>query len=74
MKVSQSCPTLCDPMDYSQPGSFVCGIFQAKILEWVAIPCSGDLPNPGIKPGSPACRQILYCLSHHGSPTMNRKL
>ena len=36
-EVAQSCPTLCDPMDSSQPGSSVHGIFQASILEWVAI-------------------------------------
>ena len=35
--VTQSCPTLCDPMDYSLPGSSVLGILQARILEWVAI-------------------------------------
>ena len=35
--VTQSCLTLCDPMDYSPPGSSVHGIFQARILEWVAI-------------------------------------
>ena len=34
---SQSCPTLCDPIDGSPPGSSVHGILQAKILEWVAI-------------------------------------
>ena len=34
---SQSCPTLCDPMDYILPGSSVHGILQARILEWVAI-------------------------------------
>ena len=40
--VSRSCPTLCDPMDCSLPGSSVHGILQARILEWVAIPfCSG---------------------------------
>ena len=38
-----------------QPSSFsVCGIFQARILEWVAIPFSKDLPDPGIEPASPA--------------------
>ena len=37
MKVSQSCPILCNPMDYSPPGSFVHGILQARILEWAAI-------------------------------------
>ena len=36
----QSCPTLCDLMDCSPPGSFVHGILQARILEWVAIPFS----------------------------------
>ena len=35
--VAQSCPTLCDPMDCSQPGSFVHELPQARILEWVAI-------------------------------------
>jgi len=35
--VAQSCPTLCDPMDCSQPGSSVPGILQARILEWVAM-------------------------------------
>ena len=53
-EVSLSCPALCDPMDYSLPGSSIHGIFQAKILEWVAISFSRDLPNPGIKPRSPA--------------------
>ena len=38
--VAQSCPTLCDPMDYSSPGSSVHGIFQAGILEWVTVPFS----------------------------------
>ena len=36
-EVAQSCPTLCDPMGWSLPGSSVHGIFQAGILEWVAI-------------------------------------
>ena len=44
----------CDPMDCSLPGSSVHGILQARILEWFAISFSGDLPNPGIEPGSPA--------------------
>ena len=38
--VIQSCPTLCDPMDYSPPGSSVHGILQARILEWVSISSS----------------------------------
>ena len=36
-KSLQSCPTLCDPIDGSPPGSSVPGILQARILEWVAI-------------------------------------
>ena len=36
-EVAQSCPTLCDPMDCSPPGSSVHGIFQVRVLEWVAI-------------------------------------
>ena len=36
-EVTQLCPTLCDPMDYSLPGSSVHGIFQARVLEWGAI-------------------------------------
>ena len=39
-KSLQSCPTLCDAMDSSPPGSSVYGILQARILEWVAIPFS----------------------------------
>ena len=48
VKVAQSCPILCDPMDYT-----VHGVLQARILEWVTIPSSRGFPNPGIKPRSP---------------------
>ena len=44
-EVAQSCPTLCDPVDYSPPGSSIHGILQARILEWVAISFSRDLQN-----------------------------
>ena len=37
VKSLQSCPTLCDPIDGSPPGSSIHGIFQARVLEWVAI-------------------------------------
>ena len=46
--MNSSGPTLCDPIDYT-----VHGILQVRILEWVAFPFSGDLPNPGIEPRSP---------------------
>ena len=67
VQFTQLCPTLCDPMDYT--------ILQARILEWVAFSFSqgwgevGDLPNPGIKPRSPALQATVYQLSHKGSPS-----
>ena len=45
-EVIQSCPTLCDPMDCSLPGSSVHGIFQAIVLEWVAISFSRGSSRP----------------------------
>ena len=60
----QLCPTLCDPVDHSPPGSSVLGIFTAKILQWVAVPSSrGIFPTRG--PSSRLlhllhCRQALY--------------
>ena len=59
--LSQSCLTLCDPMDCSMPGSSVHGILPEY---WNVLPCPppGDLPDPGIKPGSPAL-QADYLLS-----------
>ena len=44
-EVAQSCPTLSDPMDYSPSGSSIHGIFQARILEWVAISSSKECSN-----------------------------
>ena len=45
-EVAQSCPTLCDPIDCSLPGSSIHGIFQARILEWVAISFSRRSSQP----------------------------
>ena len=45
-EVTQSCPTLHDPMDCSPPGSSVHGIFQARVLEWVAIAFSIKVSSP----------------------------
>ena len=50
--VTQSCPTTCNPMDRSLPGSSVHGIFQARILEWVAISFSKGSSWP--EPKSPS--------------------
>ena len=63
MKVAKSCQTLWDPMDY-----IVHGILQARMLEWVAFLFSRVFPTQGSEPGLPHCRQILYQLSHKGSP------
>ena len=46
--VTWSCPTLCDSMDYSPPGSSVHGILQARVLEWVAIPFSKGFSWPTV--------------------------
>ena len=46
----QSCPTLRDPMDCSLPGSSVHGIFQARVLQWVAIAFSNNVVDPGSIP------------------------
>lgn len=58
--VAQSCLTILDSMDCSLPDSSgSMGILQARILEWVAMPSQGNLPNLGLKPGSlPLQRQI----------------
>ena len=55
-------------MDCSLPGSSVHGILQARILEWVAISFSRDLPDPGIEPASPALAGGFFTTSHRGNP------
>ena len=66
--LSQFFVTLCDPRDYSLPGSSVHGILQARILECCHFFLQGIFPSQGSKLGLPHCRQILYYLSHQGSP------
>ena len=53
------------------PGSAVHGILQARILEWVARPPPGDLPDPGIEPESPTWQVDSLPLSHQGSSYWN---
>jgi len=58
-------------MDCNLPGSSVHGIFQARILEWVTLSYSRDLPNAGIQPTSlvsPASKVNSLPLNHLGSP------
>ena len=56
-------------MDCSPPGSSVHGIFQARILEWVAIPSPGDLPDPGSEPASPPLAGRFFTTEPPGKPT-----
>ena len=72
--VTQLCLTLCDTMDCSPPGSSVHAVLQARILEWVAIPFSGGVfSTQGLNLGLPHCREILYHLSHQGSPGLDKE-
>ena len=69
--VAQSYPTPCDPMDCSPPGSSVYGESPGKNT---GVGCHALLqeifPIQGLNPGLPYCGQILYCLSHQGSPSI----
>ena len=71
-KSLQLCTALCDPMDCSPSGSSVHGILQARILEWVATPFSKGSSWPRDRTHTSYVsyigRQILYPLSHLGSP------
>ena len=71
-EVAQSYPTLCDPMNCSLPGSSVHGIFPGKTP---GVGChfllQGIFPTQGWKPGLPHWRQMLYRLSHQGSPSLH---
>ena len=64
--MSDSSATHCN-----SPGSSVNGILQARILEWVAIPSPGDLPDPGIEPRSPALQVDSLLSELPGKPTMS---
>ena len=67
MKVAQLCLTLYDSMDNT-----VHGILLARLLEWVAFPAppTGDLPNPGIKPRSPALQEDSLPAEPQGKPIL----
>ena len=64
----QLCLTFCDPMDCSLPDSSV-GILQARILEWVAISFSGDLPDLGVEPGCPSLQADSLLSEPPGKPS-----
>ena len=71
-KSLHSCPSLCDPVECSLPGSSVQGIHQARKLEWVAMPSSrgSSLPRDGTHISYISCigRWVLYHWCHLGSP------
>ena len=66
MLLTQSCPTLCDPMGYiAHQAPLSVGFSRQEYWSGCPFPSPGDLPDPGIIPRSPALwRRILYCLSH----------
>ena len=64
---AQSCPTLCDPMDCSLPGSSVHGFSGNSPGVDCHFLLQGIFPTQGSNPGLPYCRQTLYRLSHQGS-------
>ena len=66
-EVAQLSPTLCDPMDWSPPGSSIHGSSQERILDCHFL-LQGIFPTHGLNPGLPYGRRILYRLSHQGSP------
>ena len=65
VKVAQSCPTLCNPVDspWNSPGKNT-GVGSHSLLQ-------GIFPTQGLNPGLLRCRQILYQLSYQGSPNTN---
>ena len=67
--VTQSCPSLCDPMDYSPPGSSVHGDSWGKNTRMGSLPLlQGIFPTQELNQGLLYCRWILYQLSYQGSP------
>ena len=69
-EVAQSCLTLCDPTDCSLPGSSVSGIFQTRVLEWVAISFSRGSSQPRDGTGSPASQTDALPSAPPGKPNV----
>ena len=66
--VAKSCPTFCDPMDCSLPGSSVHGFPRQEYWSGLPFPSPGDLLNLGIEPASPALQADFLPLSYQESP------
>ena len=65
---TQSCLTLCDPVDCSLPGSSILGFSRQEYWRGLPFPSPGDLPNPGIEPGSPALQADALTSQPPGKP------
>ena len=74
VKSSESYPTLWDPMDCSLPGSSVHGISQQEYWSGLPFPSPGDLPNPGIEPGSPALQVDSFITESPGKLSQKSNL
>ena len=68
-EVSQSCLTLCDPVDCNLLGFSIHRVLQARILKWIAISFSRGSSQPGIEPGSPALQADALPSEPLGKPT-----
>ena len=71
-KSLQSCPTLCDPMDCSPPGSSSMGFSKQEYCSGFPCPSPGDLPDPRVEPAcpvSPALQMDYLSLSRWGTHT-----
>ena len=67
-KLLQSCPTLCDSIDGSPPGSPIPGTLQARTLERAPFPLPGDLLDPGTEPASLAVAGGFFTVELPGKP------
>ena len=72
MLFTQSCLTLCDPMNYSPAGSSIFGFPRQEYWSGLPFPSPGDLPDRGIEPGSPALQADSVLSEPPGKPSKDR--
>ena len=70
-EVAQLCPTLCDPVGYQAPPSM--GFSRQECWSGLPFPSPGDLPDPGIEPGSPALEADALTSEPPGKPCLQIK-
>ena len=71
-EVAQSCLTLCNPMDYGLPGPVSLEFSSQECWSGLSFPTPGDLPNPGVEPGSPALQADSLPSEPPGKPLESR--